>query len=110
MKQLTDFKRDGDGFLLDRGEWTEEFAQLVAEDENIEYNEELKAVVDWARKSFDDNGTAPTIREFGKGYYEPKFGKGGRKDAQNFLAKLTTGTGMKVIDKIAGLPKPTGCV
>ena len=108
--QLTDYQRDGDGFLVDPANWTEEFAQLAAEDEGLEYSEEFQALVKWARTFYAETASAPTIRDFGKGFYADRFGKSDRKGPPKYLAGLTGGSGMKVVDKIAGLPKPTGCV
>jgi len=108
--QLSDFVRDSDGFLTNPDNWSEEFARLVAKDEGLEYTEELNAVVMWARTHFIETGQAPAIRDFGQGFYAEKFGKTDRKGPPKYLAGLTSGTGMKAIDKIAGLPKPTGCV
>jgi len=108
--QIADYERDGDGFLADPGNWTAEFAQLAAEEEGLEYTADFQEVVIWARTFFAESGSAPTIRDFGKGFYADKFGKSDRKGPPQYLAGLTGGSGMKVVDKIAGLPKPTGCV
>ena len=66
--KLTDVRRDGDGFLEDPEAWTPEFAQLVAEDEGLGYTTDLQEVVQWATASYANSGSAPTIREFGKGF------------------------------------------
>jgi len=109
--QLADFERDGDGFLRDLDDWTPEFAHLVAVDEGVEYNEELDSVIKWAREFYDAYQVAPRIADFKKEFYDKgSFEETGRKAAANYLARLTNGSGMKRVDKIAGLPKPTGCV
>lgn len=109
--QLTEFNRDGDGFLSNLDSWTPEFARLVADDEGVEYTEELDAVIQWARGYYEEYQVAPKIADFKKDFYDRgDFEDTGRKAAANYLARLTNGSGMKRIDKIAGLPKPTGCV
>ncbi|NNJ98066.1 MAG: TusE/DsrC/DsvC family sulfur relay protein [Gammaproteobacteria bacterium] len=107
---ISDYNRDGDGFLVDPNDWNEEFAMLAAEAEGLQYGEEMQEVITWARSYYAETGLAPTIREFGKSFYKEKFGKTDRKAPVKYLANLTNGSGMKVVDKIAGLPKPTGCV
>ncbi len=109
--QLSEFDRDGDGFLKNLDDWTPEFARLVAADEGVDYNDALDGVITWARGFFDEYQMAPKIADFKKGFYDVgDFEETGRKAAANYLARLTNGSGMKRIDKIAGLPKPTGCV
>jgi len=116
--ELSDFERDGDGFLTNLADWSPEFARLVAADEGVEYNNELDEVINWARGFYAETNMAPRINDFSKRFYADKFGKDengapikiGRKEPVNYLANLTNGSGMKRIDKIAGLPKPTGCV
>jgi len=109
--ELSDFDRDGDGFLRNLDDWSPEFARLVAADEGVEYSPELDAVIGWAREFFEGYQIAPKIGDFKKDYYDKRdFEDTGRKAAANYLARLTNGSGMKRIDKIAGLPKPTGCV
>lgn len=108
--QIADYDRDGDGFLIVPDNWTPEFAQLAAEAEGLEYSAEFQELVAWARKFYVETNSAPTIRDFGKGFYVDKFGKSDRKGPPKYLASMTGGSGMKVVDKIAGLPKPTGCV
>lgn len=107
--QLSDFVRDGDGFLENRDDWTPEFARQCAAAEGVEYTHELDAVVQWAREFYAETNTSPRTANFTK-YYADRFGKGHRREAADYLAKLTNGAGVKRLDKIAGLPKPTGCV
>ena len=83
---------------------------LAAEAEGLQYGQKIQEVIKWARPHYAETGLAPTIREFGKSFYKEKFGKTDRKSPVKYLSDLTNGSGMKVVDKIAGLPKPTGCV
>jgi len=118
VMELSDFGRDGDGFLENLADWSPEFARLVAEDEGVDYNDDLDEVIKWAREFYAETSMAPRINDFSKGFYAKRFGqdaegntvKISRKEPVKYLAKLTNGSGMKRIDKIAGLPKPTGCV
>ena len=97
---ISDYNRDGDGFLVDPNDWNEEFAMLAAEAEGLQYGEEMQEVITWARSYYAETGLAPTIREFGKSFYKEKFGKTDRKAPVKYLANLTNGSGMKVVDKI----------
>jgi dissimilatory sulfite reductase related protein len=95
------FDVDGDGFLTDPAIWNKEVAELFAKSDGIEeMNEKHWAIIKIIRDNFEESGNAPMIR------------------------KICQETGLKLREiyelfplgpargacKVAGLPKPDGCV
>lgn len=93
---------DGDGFLVDSSQWTEEIMYELARKDGLELNEEhVKYILD-AREMFLESATVPAIRNFAK--------KHGMDRKAKPLYDLFTSGVMKRIAKYGGMPKPTGCV
>ncbi len=95
------FDVDGDGFLTDPAIWNEDVAKLFAKSDGIdELNDKHWAIIKIIRNNFEESGNAPMIR------------------------KICQETGLKLREiyelfplgpargacKVAGLPKPDGCV
>ena len=95
------FEVDGDGFLVDPALWSEEVAKLFAKADGIEdLTDNHWAVIKIIRENFEEKGNAPMVRTICKN------------------------TGLKLKDiyelfplgpargacRVAGLPKPDGCV
>lgn len=93
---------DGDGYLLDMGEWTPELMHELAAQDGVTLTDEMIAYITRAREMFEENQTVPPIREFAKAH-------GMDRRAQPLYDLFETGP-MKRITKFGGLPKPTGCV
>ena len=93
-------ERDGDGYLTDMGEWTEEIAREMARVDEFELTEEKWNQIIKAREYYEEFGSVPPIRKFAK-YIEQD---------QTLVFKLWMTGPMKPITKYGGLPKPTGCV
>ncbi|MDH5606029.1 MAG: TusE/DsrC/DsvC family sulfur relay protein [Anaerolineae bacterium] len=91
---------DDDGFLANASDWTEDIAIAVAAVLEIELTEMHWQVINFARAEFEANGEAPTIRRITKA--------GGVPTKE--LYSLFPGGAAKTAAKIAGLPKPTGCI
>ncbi|KAB2308635.1 TusE/DsrC/DsvC family sulfur relay protein [Betaproteobacteria bacterium SCN2] len=92
--------RDGDGYLEDMSEWTEEVARAMAEADNYELNDQKWEMIMKAREYYDEYQQVPPIRKFAK-YID--------MDQKELFNVWMTGP-MKPITKYGGLPKPTGCV
>lgn len=92
--ELTD-----EGFLTDKGQWNEEVAKTLAQEEGIELTDKHFEVLNFLRKE-NEAGAALTIR---------KVGKSGIVDIKG-LYVLFPGGPLKKSSKIAGIPKPTSCV
>ena len=89
------FTVDEDGFIDDYTNWSEEWVQYVKKEEGIEeLNDEHKKVVEVLREYYEKNGIAPMVRVLSKVTGFKLFPSGPGKGAC----------------KMAGLPKPTGCV
>jgi tRNA 2-thiouridine synthesizing protein E len=97
---MVDLQFDGDGFLTNPEVWNEAVAAAIATEDGIEMTEQHWAVVKLIRQNYEEKGNAPMIRT------------------------LCKETGLKLKDiyelfplgpargacRIAGLPKPDGCV
>ncbi len=95
------FEVDGDGFLTDPQLWNDEVAQLFARYDGIEsMNDKHWAIVRIIRKNFDEKGMAPMIRTICK-----ETGVKLREIYELFPLGPARGA-----CRVAGLPKPDGCV
>jgi tRNA 2-thiouridine synthesizing protein E len=92
---------DDEGFLTDLSQWTREVAAAIAKEEGIaELTPAHWKVLEFMQKEFKENGAAPSIR---------KLNKSGVVSTKE-LYDLFPGGPAKKAAKIAGLPKPVGCV
>lgn len=95
------FEVDGDGFLTDPDLWNDEVAQLFAKYDGIESMNEIHwAIVRIIRKNFEEKGMAPMIRTICK-----ETGVKLREIYELFPLGPARGA-----CRVAGLPKPDGCV
>ncbi len=90
---------DDNGYLLNSKDWNEEIAKEIAKEEGIELTEKHFEVIGFLRKSFEQ-GKQLSIR---------KIGKSGVVDIKEFYQLFPDGP-LKKASKIAGIPKPAGCV
>lgn len=92
---------DKDGNLAHREDWNESIAQEFATMEGVgELNERHWIVINFMRKEFDVKGDAPSIR---------KLTKESGVSTKELYALFPKGPAKKAA-KIAGLPKPKGCI
>lgn len=103
VKCMSILNVDGEGFLVDRNDWSEAVMHQLAVADSMRLNEEHLQYIRKAREMYDQDGTVPSIRIFAKAV--------GLKDrkAKELYDLFQTGP-MKRICKWGGLPKPTGCV
>ena len=95
------FEIDEDGFLLDYASFNENWIEYVRGQEGIdELNEEHKQVITVLQDYYEKNGIAPMVRVLSK---LTKF------KLKHIYELFPSGPG-KGACKMAGLPKPTGCV
>ncbi len=95
------FEIDEDGFLMDFNLFSEEWVDYVKNQEGIaELNEEHTKVIDVLQDYYKKNGIAPMVRVLSK---LTKF------KLKHIYELFPSGPG-KGACKMAGLPKPTGCV
>jgi tRNA 2-thiouridine synthesizing protein E len=91
---------DQDGFMVDPNAWNEEIANAIATKLGITLTDRHWIVINFARKEFEANGEAPTLRRITK-----------TTDVNTKeLYKLFPGGPAKTAARISGLGKPTGCI
>ncbi len=98
---------DEDGFMEDTEQWSEEVAEFIAKVEGIDMTDAHWEVVNFLREYYTEYKIAPMIRILTKAIGK-KLGKD--KGNTKYLYQLYPGGPAKQACKIAGLPKPTGCV
>jgi tRNA 2-thiouridine synthesizing protein E len=91
---------DAEGFMVNREQWNRDIAAEIARQEGIELTDRHWAVLEFMREDFEKKGTAPSIRRL------KQLGVVPTKE----LYALFPGGPAKKASKIAGLPKPKGCV
>ena len=98
---------DEDGYLVSVDDWSKEVAEELAKEEELDMTESHWEVVDFLREYYEEYKIAPMIRILTKA-----IGKklGPEKGNTKYLYQLYPGGPAKQACKIAGLPKPTGCV
>jgi tRNA 2-thiouridine synthesizing protein E len=101
------FDSDEEGYLVDLASWNEELANLIAKDEEIEMTEEHWEVVNFLRDYYNEYQIAPAVRVLIKAV---KKKLGADKGSNKYMYELFPYGPAKQACKIAGLPKPTGCV
>ena len=94
--------RDGDGFLIDMNDWSEDVMKEMMNEDGVILSVEKKAHIMLAREMYEESSMVPRIKDFGKAL-------GMDRKAQGLYDEWKSGP-MKQIAKYGGLPKPTGCV
>lgn len=95
------FDVDGDGFLTDPNIWNDDVAKLFAKSDGIEeLTDKHWAIVRIIRSNFEEKGNAPMIRTICQ-----ETGLKLREIYELFPLGPARGA-----CKVAGLPKPDGCV
>ena len=59
-------ERDGDGYLVDMGQWTPEIGRAMAEADGVEIDDQKWNQILKAREYYDENSVVPPIRKFAK--------------------------------------------
>jgi tRNA 2-thiouridine synthesizing protein E len=92
---------DNDGFMVDPQLWDDGIANAIASDEGInEMTEEHWAIVNFIRDYWKENDLAPPVRMICQ-----ELNIGVRQ-----IYKLFTSGPARGACRVAGLPKPDGCV
>ena len=101
------YETDEEGYLTDISEWNEDVAKVLAEQENVNMTEQHWEVINFLREYYNEFQIAPAVRVLTKA-----IGKklGPEKGNSQYLYELFPYGPAKQACKIAGLPKPTGCV
>jgi dissimilatory sulfite reductase related protein len=97
----TQVERTDDGFFVNPDLWTEEMAAELAEAEGIDQlTDQHWTVIRFMRKEYAEKGTGPTVRVLGK--------TSGVSVKE--LYQLFPKGPAKIAARIAGIPKPRGCI
>ena len=97
----TEVELNDEGFFVNPEQWTDEMAPELARLEGIEQLTEAHwTVLRFMRSEFFEKGTGPTVRALGK--------TSGVSVKE--LYKLFPKGPAKVAARIAGIPKPRGCI
>jgi len=103
----SEIEADEEGYLTDLSQWNPELALQIAKSENLDMNDERWEVVNFLRTYYDEYQVAPAIRVLTKALSKTM---GPEKGNNEYLYELFPYGPAKQACKIAGLPKPTGCV
>jgi tRNA 2-thiouridine synthesizing protein E len=97
----TEVELDGDGHMSTPSDWNEELARAIAREEGIDHlTERHWAVIHFMRREFEEKGEVPTIR---------RLTKESGVESKELYALFPNGPAKKAA-KVAGLPKPKGCI
>lgn len=92
---------DADGNLANSNNWDETVAKAIAAEEGIEnLTDRHWKVINFMRKEFQEKGDAPSIR---------KLTKESGVETKELYSLFPKGPAKKAA-RIAGLPKPKGCI
>ena len=95
-----DLRLDGEGYLINRDDWTPEIAFELARRDGVDLEDSHMRFINEARQMYEDSAVVPPIRKFSKAVGVST------KDLYGYFERGP----MKQICKWGGLPKPTGCV
>ena len=97
----TDVELNDEGFFVHPEQWTEEMAPEIARREGIdELTDAHWSVIRFMRAEYLEKGTGPTVRVLGKASGVTI------KELYHLFPKGPA----KIAAKIAGIPKPRGCI
>ena len=91
---------DDEGFLQQPDQWDRGVAEAMAADLEMTLTDRHWLVIDYMRNTYLETGQAPTIRSLGKQSGVPV------KELYRLFPKGPA----KLAAKLAGIPKPHGCI
>lgn len=98
---------DEEGYLVNLSDWDETVADYLAKEEKIEMTPNHWEVINFLREYYSEYQIAPAIRVLTKAIAKKL---GPDKGNNKYLYELFPYGPAKQACKIAGLPKPTGCI
>jgi TusE/DsrC/DsvC family sulfur relay protein len=99
--ELADVARNDEGFFLDPSQWSEAMVPAIAAEEGItDLTDRHWLVIRFMRSEYLEKGTGPTVRVLGKA----------SGVSIKELYELFPKGPAKVAARIAGIPKPRGCI
>lgn len=107
LDTLNTIPLDPEGYLVEQADWSEEVANLLAEDEGLALSSQHWEIIKIVRDFYARYEMAPAMRPLVKA---TKQALGEEKGRSVYLMSLFPGSPPKRIARIAGLPKPTNCL
>jgi tRNA 2-thiouridine synthesizing protein E len=101
------FEVDEEGYLVNLNDWDENIAAYLATEEKVEMTQSHWEVVNFLREYYSEYQIAPAVRVLTKAIAKKL---GPDKGNNKYLYELFPYGPAKQACKIAGLPKPTGCI
>ena len=97
---------DKEGFLQKLQDWSPEVASSIAKEDGIVLTPDHWEVIELARDFYERHKLSPAARIIVKLL---KDNLGDDKGTSIYLMQLFSGRPARMVNKIAGLPKPTNC-
>ena len=107
MINNTKIATDGEGYLKELHDWSEDAASAIAEQENIVLTEGHWEMIMLIREFYSLFEISPAMRPLVK-FTGTKLGQ--EKGKSIYLMRLFPGSPAKLLSKIAGLPRPKNCL
>jgi len=98
---------DEEGYLVNLSDWNEEIAAYLSGTENVVLSDEHWDIINFLRGYYEEYQIAPAVRVLTKAVGKKL---GPDKGNSKYLYSLFPQGPGKQACKIAGLPKPTGCI
>jgi tRNA 2-thiouridine synthesizing protein E len=97
-----DVELNEEGFFVDPEQWTTEMVPQLAEEWGVPgpLTDQHWEVINYMRQEYFEKGTGPTVRKLGKS----------SGVSVKELYQLFPGGPAKLAARIAGIPKPKGCI
>jgi tRNA 2-thiouridine synthesizing protein E len=102
-----EIETDAEGYLANLDDWSEEIAEYLSGQDNLELTENHWKILNWIRNYYQEFGTAPNLRMMQKLL---KNDVGEELADKKMLFELFPYGPAKQGARYAGMPKPTGCV
>jgi dissimilatory sulfite reductase related protein len=101
------YETDEEGYLVNLADWNMDVANYIAQTENLNMTDNHWEVINFLREYYEEYQIAPAVRVLTKAIGK-KFGP--EKGNSQYLYELFPYGPGKQACKVAGLPKPTGCI
>ncbi len=100
----SEVSRDTEGYLVNPGDWNEDFARKVAAEENVALNETFWLAMNFMRKYYAEHDIAPDVRHLVTHLASEH--KCDKKQAKKLVFEMFPYGYVKQACKIAGMKKP----
>ncbi|ANT63850.1 MULTISPECIES: TusE/DsrC/DsvC family sulfur relay protein [Prosthecochloris] len=102
------YETDENGYLVNLEDWSEDVALKLAEGEEVEMGEGEWELVNFLRNYYEEFQIAPAVKVLTKAIAKER-GMDKKEASEYLYGMFPKGPALQAC-KIAGLPKPTGCV